>query len=59
VIPEFRSEWECLKLVFGVLGRDRGPWERVSFSHIETKHLEQYRKQKYAEREKPDTAEVA
>jgi len=59
VIPKFRSERECLKLVFGVLWRASERWRRVRFSDIETKHLEQYRKEKNAQREKTGTTEVA
>lgn len=38
----FRSERECLKLVFAVLGRTSERWRRVQFSEHERKQLERY-----------------
>jgi len=42
VIPRFRREKECLKLVFAVLWRASERWQRVQFSEHERKQLERY-----------------
>lgn len=42
VIPKFRTEKECLKLVFAVLWRASERWLKVKFSEIERKQLEAY-----------------
>lgn len=61
VIPKFRTEKECLKLVFATLWRASERWRGVRFTDIEQKQLERYRKKKAAERKdaQPDTATVA
>lgn len=42
VIPKFRSEKECLKLVFAVLWRASQRWLKVKFTEIERRQLEAY-----------------
>ncbi|HEX2988369.1 MAG TPA: IS256 family transposase, partial [Chloroflexota bacterium] len=42
VIPKFRTEEECLKLVFGTLWRASERWRQVKFSALEKKQLEAY-----------------
>lgn len=42
VLPRFRTEKECLKLVFGVLWRASERWRRVRCSEIEQKQLQRY-----------------
>jgi len=57
VIPRFRSERECLKLVFAVLWRASERWRRVQFSEHEQKQLQRYmeerQRQKAAQKEAP------
>lgn len=42
VIPKFRTEKECLKLVFATLWRASQRWLKVKFSETERKQLEAY-----------------
>jgi transposase-like protein len=42
VIPKFRTEKECLKLVFATLWRASQRWLRVKFTETERKQLEAY-----------------
>jgi putative transposase len=42
VIPKFRGEKECLKLVFATLWRASERWLKVKFTEIERKQLEAY-----------------
>ena len=42
VIPKFRTEKECLKLVFATLWRASERWLKVKFTEIERKQLEAY-----------------
>lgn len=42
VIPKFRTEKECLKLVFATLWRASQRWLKVKFSDIERRQLEAY-----------------
>lgn len=42
VIPKFRTEKECLKLVFAVLWRASERWLKVKFTEIERNQLEAY-----------------
>ena len=42
VIPRFRTEKECLKLVFAVLWRASQRWLKVTFTPVERKQLEAY-----------------
>jgi putative transposase len=42
VIPRFRSETECLKLVFATLWRASERWRKVKFTEMEKKQLEAY-----------------
>lgn len=42
VIPRFRTEQECLKLVFGTLWRASERWRKVKFTALEKKQLEAY-----------------
>jgi transposase-like protein len=62
VIPRFRGERECLKLVYACLYRASCRWQRVRFSDIERRQLEKYVEQREAEREaakKPEAREYA
>jgi len=52
VIPRFRSERECLKLVFGVLWRASERWRKVTFSEHEQRQLQAYRDIKEQQRRK-------
>jgi putative transposase len=42
VIPKFRTEKECLKLVFAVLWRASQRWLKVKFTEMERRQLEAY-----------------
>jgi transposase-like protein len=42
VIPKFRTEKECLKLVFATLWRTSQRWLKVKFTEIERRQLEAY-----------------
>ena len=42
VIPKFRTEKECLKLVFATLWRASERWLKVKFTEVERKQLEAY-----------------
>src|SRR5690606_41246706 len=42
VLPRFRTEKECLKLVFALLWRASARWRGVRFSELEQKQLENY-----------------
>lgn len=57
VIPRFRGERECLKLVFAVLWRASERRQRVRFSDIERKHLDRYIEIKRREDEQRKRAE--
>lgn len=46
VLPRFRGERECLKLVFGVLWRASERWRRVRFTEHEQRQLDAYRQQR-------------
>ncbi|MCL5959365.1 MAG: IS256 family transposase [Chloroflexi bacterium] len=46
VIPRFRGEKECLKLVFGVLWRASQRWRKVRFSEHERRQLDRYIEQR-------------
>lgn len=63
MIPRFRSERECLKLVFAVLWRASERWRRVQFSEHERKQLERYieerQRQRAAQKEVSPPATVA
>lgn len=48
VIPRFRSEKECLKLVFATLWRASERWRRVRFSEHERRQIERYRQERQA-----------
>jgi putative transposase len=50
VLPRFRGERECLKLVFGVLWRASERWRRVRFTEHEQRQLDAYRQQRARER---------
>jgi putative transposase len=51
VLPRFRTERECLKLVFGVLWRASERWQRVTFSEHEQRQLQAYQDLKKQRRE--------
>lgn len=60
VIPRFRGEKECLKLVFGTLWRASERWQRVRFTEHERKALERYIENRDKEREEmKESATVA
>ncbi len=48
VIPRFRTEKECLKLVFATLWRSSERWRRIRFSEHERRQLERYRQERAA-----------
>jgi putative transposase len=48
VLPRFRSEAECLKLVFASLWRASERWRKVKFKKMEKAQLEQYIKARQA-----------
>lgn len=50
VLPRFRIEKECLKLVFGTLWRASERWRRVRFSEHERKQLERYLQERQTQR---------
>jgi len=52
VIPRFRGEKECLKLVFATLWRASERWNRVRFTEHERKALDRYIEQRENERKK-------
>lgn len=49
VIPRFRSEKECLKLVFATLWRSSERWKKVKFTKLEREELERYIKARRAD----------
>ncbi|MFQ5933902.1 MAG: IS256 family transposase [Dehalococcoidia bacterium] len=59
VIPRFRSEKECLKLVFGVLWRASERWRRVRFTELEHRQLQHYIDQRGAVTETTEASAVA
>ena len=59
VLPRFRGERECLKLVFGVLWRASERWNRVRFTEHEQRQLEQYRMQQAEERRAKEATTAA
>lgn len=48
VLPRFRGEQECLKLVFATLWRSSERWRKVKFTALEKAQLEQYIKARQA-----------
>lgn len=48
VLPRFRGERECLKLVFATLWRSSERWKKVKFTALEKAQLEQYIKARQA-----------
>jgi transposase-like protein len=48
VLPRFRGERECLKLVFAALWRISECWRKVKFTALEKAQLEQYIKARQA-----------
>ncbi len=52
VIPRFRTEKECLKLVFGTLWRASERWQRVTFSEHEQRLLKAYQDTQQHKRQK-------
>jgi len=46
VIPRFRGEKECLKLVFASLWRASERWRRIRFSEHERRQLDRYREER-------------
>jgi len=58
VIPRFRSERECLKLVFAVLWRASERWRRIRFSEHEQRQLDRYRRERAQSCTRTSTREV-
>jgi transposase-like protein len=46
VIPQFRTEKECLKLVFATLWQASERWRRVRFSEHERRQVQRYREER-------------
>ena len=60
VIPRFRGEKECLKLVFATLWRASERWRRVKFTTLEREELDRYIRARRADGyEVRDLAEAA
>jgi transposase-like protein len=59
VLPRFRSERECLKLVFAVLWRASERWRRVQFSEHERRQLQRYLEERQRQRATKKEAPVA
>lgn len=57
VIPRFRTEKECLKLVFATLWQASERWRRIRFSEHELKQLQRYRQERQSRRQKPNQDE--
>ncbi len=53
VIPRFRTEKKCLKLVFGTVWRASADWRRIRFSEHERRQLQRYRQQRGAQAAQP------
>lgn len=49
VLPRFRGEKECLKLVFATLWRSSERWKKVKFTKLEREELERYIKARRAD----------
>lgn len=49
VIPRFRGEKECLKLVFATLWRSSERWKKVKFTRLEREELKRYIKARRAD----------
>jgi len=49
VLPRFRSEKECLKLVYATLWRSSERWRKVKFTALERAELERYIKARLAD----------
>jgi len=49
VLPRFRGEKECLKLVFATLWRSSERWRKVKFTRLEREELERYIKARQAD----------
>jgi putative transposase len=49
VLPRFRGEKECLKLVFATLWRASERWRKVKFTRLEREELERYIKARRAD----------
>ncbi len=45
VIPRFWTEHSALKLIFGTLDRASRRWQRLRFSDVEVKHMDQLRRE--------------
>ncbi len=50
VIPRFRTEKECLKLVFATLWQASERWRRIRFSEHERRQVQRYREERHARR---------
>jgi transposase-like protein len=59
VLPRFRSERQCLKLVFAVLWRASERWRRVQFSEHERRQLQRYLEERQRQRAASKEAPVA
>lgn len=56
VLPRFWSEGACTKLVHAVLWRASERWRRVTFSELERRQIEQYRRLRQAQKEQAKLA---
>jgi transposase-like protein len=52
VIPRFRTEKECLKLVFATLWQASERWRRIRFSEHERRQIERYRQERQARKQR-------
>jgi len=57
VIPRFRTEKECLKLVFATLWQASERWRRIRFSEHERRQLERYRQERRSRRQRSNHEE--
>jgi len=59
VLPRFRTEKECLKLVYATLWRASERWRRVRFTEHERRQLERYVEERQTRRDREDSASTS
>lgn len=59
VIPRFRGEKECLKLVFATLWRASERWRRIRFTEHERKQLDRYMSERAAAKAREEKTRAA
>jgi len=59
VLPRFRTEKECLKLVYATLWRASERWRRVRFTEHERKQLERYVQEWQTRRDREGSASTS